>query len=176
MKRRLAPVVLLQLLIGIAMGTWPVVAAASSEVLTFQVWKTTRLEEARNTIERLQLEAALDRLPPVDRSPGEKAVVVKPAIEVVASPTNSRATVRVLRPEQRLNQAKINFEIAKELSIHDYIAVYLSQYSSRASMLEVAKKMSPEEVAELLMALRGVQAPSAPTAAEPSAGGVPPKR
>ncbi len=176
MKRRLAPLVLLQLLIGIAIGTgWPVVGAASSEVLTFQAWKTTRLEEARNTIERLQLEAALDRLPPVDRSPGEKAVVVKPAIDAATS-TNSRATVRVLRPEQRLNQAKINFEIAKELSIHDYIAVYLSQYSSRASMLEVAKKMSPEEVAELLLALRGVQAPSATTSAEPSVGGVPPKR
>lgn len=176
MKRRLAPMVLLQLLIGIAIGTWPVVGAASSEVLTFQAWKTTRLEEARNTIERLQLEAALDRLPPVDRSPGEKAVVVKPTIDATAAPVNSRAIVRVLRPEQRLSQAKINFEIAKELSIHDYIAVYLSQYSSRASMLEVAKKMSPEEVAELLLALRGVQAPNTAVTVEPSMSGVPPKR
>ena len=175
MKRRLAPLVLLQLLIGIAIGTWPIAATASSEVLTFQAWKATRLEEARNMIERLQLEAALDRLPPVERSPGEKAVVVKPAAEV-AVPTNSRANVRVLRPEQRINQAKINFEIAKELSIHDYIAVYLSQYSSRASMLEVAKKMSPEEVAELLLAMRGVQAPSAAAPLETSISGAPSKR
>ncbi|MBL7688335.1 MAG: hypothetical protein JNJ49_09890 [Bdellovibrionaceae bacterium] len=172
MKRGLAPVVLLQLLIGIAFGSWPVVGKASSEVLTFQAWKTTRLEEARNTIERLQLEAALDRLPPVDRSPGEKTVVVKSTTD--AAPASSRSGVRVLRPEQRLNQAKINFEIAKELSIHDYIAVYLSQYSSRASMLEVAKKMSPDEVAELLLALRGVQTPTVPI--EPSATSASPKR
>lgn len=156
MKRRLAPLVLLQIVLGLTIGTWPIVGAASSEILTFQAWKTSRLEEARNTIERLQLEVALDRLPPVDRAPGEKAVVVKQGVEVAT--TSSRVGARILRPEQRLNQAKINFEIAKELSIHDYIAVYLSQYSSRASMLEVAKKMSPEEVAELLVALRGIQA------------------
>ncbi len=163
----------------VAMGYSPAGSGASSEALTFQAWKATRIEEASNTIERLEMDVALDRLPPLERSPGEKMAVIKVVSGAAAAsvaPPAARTAPRALRPEQRLGQAKINYEIAKELTIQDYIAVYLSQYTSRASMVDIAKKLSAEEVAELLLALRGANSQGPAAAADLSSSGVQPKR
>ncbi len=163
----------------VAIGYSPAGSGASSEALTFQAWKASRIEEASSTIERLEMEAALDRLPPVERSPGEKMAVIKVVSGAAAAsvaPPAVRTAARALRPEQRLGQAKINYEIAKELTIQDYIAVYLSQYTSRASMVDIAKKLSAEEVAELLLALRGANSQGPAAATDLSSSGVLPKR
>ncbi len=54
---------------------------------------------------------------------------------------------------ERLRQLEFNLEIAQGLTIHDYFALYLKS-KSKAEMAEAIKKLSPDELSELLMAYR----------------------
>lgn len=126
----------------------PVVTVPGSEVLSFQAWKQLRVNEARSVLEKLQAE-----FPPTTSTP---SVVMK---ALPPGGVGRAALTRGPRAEQRLEQAKLNLEFAQDLTIHEYFVVYLSQFTpSRQLYLDVAKKMSTEETAEVLMALRSLQA------------------
>jgi hypothetical protein len=129
-------------------------------VLTYQAWKSLRTDEARLILERLTLEgqifAASNGAPGVDRMPGERQAVVAaaPAYGNVTSPSSRslpRASVRA-RQDSRVEQARMNLEIAQDLTINDYLQIYLSHFKTPDVLRDVARRMNPDEVAELLIA------------------------
>jgi hypothetical protein len=94
-------------------------------VMGFQSWRASRIEEARFNLDRMSSKVLADK---IDGSKGQKTT----------------------RPDHRLDQARLNVEIAQELTIHDYFQLYLNQFKGKDALLEAAKKLSPEDVAELL--------------------------
>ncbi len=151
-----------------AVATLPVgpgAAPALPAVLTFQAWKSLRTDEARLILERMTLEGqifAASGSMGADRSPGERQAVVRAAPNAVSpsagslpsalSPRSSpRAAVRP-RQDNRVDQARMNLEIAQDLTINDYLQIYLSQFKSAEVLRDVARRMNPDEVAELLFA------------------------
>ena len=117
-----------------------VVVPTPANVLTYQAWKSLRMDEARLVLERMTYENQLEKMPQIDRSPVPKPVAARP--------------VKGGRPERadaRIEQARMNLEIAQDLTVNDYLVIYLSQFKSREAMLDVARRMAPEEVADLLI-------------------------
>lgn len=129
-----------------------VVAKDGSAILTFQAWKNLRVEEARLVLERMILESQFEKMPVIDRSPGERQAVIRTAVEPVRQGIRPGGGVKTaLRPESRIEQARMNLEIAQDLMVNDYLVIYLSQFRSRDAILDVARRMPPEDVADLLM-------------------------
>lgn len=133
-------------------------APALPAVLTFQAWKSLRTDEARLILERMTLEGQIFAASgaAADRAPGERQAVVRvapgPAYLAAPSPRSSpRAAVRP-RQDNRVDQARMNLEIAQDLTINDYLQIYLSQFKSAEVLRDVARRMNPDEVAELLIA------------------------
>lgn len=118
-----------------------------SSVLGFQTWKASRVEEARNVLERLTTDGQLDRLSGPDRSPTPQT-----SAKGEAKKSQARPAAKGGRADQRVQQAQLNVEIAEELSVNDYFILYLSQLKSRDAFVEVARKLSPEEIADLILA------------------------
>ncbi|MCM2282362.1 MAG: hypothetical protein NDI61_11020 [Bdellovibrionaceae bacterium] len=140
--------ILVQIAVACAIGilAWEPAFAqgAEAEVLTFRAWKTMRVEDAKATLERIQAESGPERGIPAMERP-------------TAARSQTHAAGRVQKGgkgESRLQQAQINFEFATELTINDYFVLYLSQIRSEATVLEAAKKMSAEEVAQLMLAFK----------------------
>jgi hypothetical protein len=135
-------------------------------VMGFQAWKSSRVEEAKVQIDRLQSELGADRTQG-DRAPGEKIPVVNgPGAKSLAKDRLQKST----RADQRLQQAQLNLEIAQELSVNDYFVIYLSRFKERAAFQEAARKLSVDEAADLMMAYqRSIDMNSAPEAALPTA-------
>lgn len=124
-----------------APGDVPAVGVAN--VLTYQAWKSLRMDEARLVLERMTYENQLEKMPQIERSPiGSQ---VKP---VAAKPVKGG---RAERADARIEQARMNLEIAQDLTVNDYLVIYLSQFKSREAMVDVARRMAPEEVADLLI-------------------------
>lgn len=117
-------------------------------ILTFQAWKNLRIEEARLVLERMTYENQLEKMPVIERSPGEKEAVVRTVAPARAPQRGGRAESRI---ESRTEQARLNLEIAQDLTMNEYLAIYLSQFKTREAMLDIARRMPPEDVAELLM-------------------------
>ncbi len=105
-------------------------------VLGFQAWKTSRVDDAKANLDRIQLEKAANGRP-------DKKADAKEA----ATSRLQRAT----RSDQKLQQAQLNFEVAQELTVNDYFVLYLSQFKHRDAFVEAAKKLTPEEAADLMM-------------------------
>lgn len=119
--------------------------------LTFQSWKTLRVDEARLVLERLTLESQLERMPVVDRSPGEKQAVIRTAADATPRAMAQSRTTKLARADSRTEQARMNLEIAQDLTVNDYLVIYLSQFKSRDAILDVARRLTPEDIADLLM-------------------------
>lgn len=99
----------------------------SSGVLGFQPWKVSRIEEARATLEKIQADAQID----------------KPQ---AARPLEAKKNY------QRFQQAQLNLQIVQELTVSDYFTLYLSQLKDRSMMLDAARKLSADEIADLMLA------------------------
>jgi hypothetical protein len=96
--------------------------------MAFQAWKASRVDEAKAVLEKVQKPASIDPLK--KPLPGLKST----------------------RVDQKLQQAQLNLDIAQELSVNDYFVLYLTQFKQRDAFVEVAKKLTPEEIADLMMA------------------------
>ena len=105
--------------------------SAHADVMSFKAWKTQRVDEAKVAIQRLQIDAAL-----------ESASTFEKGGRAPAAP----------RADRRLEQARLNLEIVSELSTNDYFVLYLKPFKSKDAFLEAAKKLSPEEMGELMVA------------------------
>ncbi len=125
-------------------------------VLTFQAWKSLRTDEARLILERLTLESQMFAASTADRMPGERQAVVRAVpTSIEAAPPSVRSSPRAAlraRPDSRVEQARLNLEIAQDLTINDYLQIYLSQFKNPEVLRDVARRMNPDEVADLLMA------------------------
>lgn len=136
-------------------------------VLTFQAWKALRIEEARLVLERMMMETQIQQMQQTqnaaERSPGERQAVIRtqaapPALrQAVRGSRTGRVDQRLdaktdARGDGKVEQARINLEIAQELAITDYLQIYLSQFRTPDALRDVARRMNPEEVAELLVA------------------------
>lgn len=171
-----APAVLGSMVAG---APTPSASPTGPVALTFQAWKTLRIEEARFVLERMMMETQIQQMQQsqnaqlVDRAPGERQAVVRSipsapnegnapnaASQAIRSSRNARVDARSesmhnrqeSRSEIKVEQARINLEIANELTITDYLQIYLSQFRSPEVLRDVARRMAPEDVAELLMA------------------------
>ncbi len=138
------------------------VTAMSEETagpLTYQAWKSLRVDEARLVLERLTLESQFEKMPIIDRSPGERQAVIRTGETNTRPATVSRGT-KTGRPEKgpdsradsRAEQARMNLEIAQDLTVNDYLLIYLTQFKSREAILDVARRLAPEDIADLLVA------------------------
>ncbi len=119
-------------------------ALAEVTVVGFQAWKAARIDDARVSLEKLQVE----RSAPVVVS-GKRGDAGK-ANEAIAS-GRLQAAGKNLRVDSKLQQAQLNLELAQELAVNDYFVLYLSQLKGRDAFVEAAKKLTPEEAADLMM-------------------------
>ncbi len=102
-------------------------AQNESVVLGFQSWKNNRVDEAKTTLERLNSQ---------EKSSEKKS---------------GKSSNKTARPDQKIQQAQINLELAQELTVNDYFVLYLSQFKQKDAFIEAAKKLSADETAELMM-------------------------
>jgi hypothetical protein len=114
---------------------------AQADVLGFRAWKNQRIEDARASFERVKTESSGDR-----QIPSQSPVQVRTGITV--------GRVQRAGTSDRLKQARTDLEIATEFSINDYFVLYLSQQDGVDAINQAAKKMSPDEVAELMIAYK----------------------
>jgi len=111
----------------------------------FQSWKATRVEDARGALEKLQFERSGSALANTKRAESGKSNETLTGSRLQLAPKN-------LRVDSKRPQAQLNFELAQELTINDYFVLYLSQLKGREAFLEAAKKLTPDEAADLMMA------------------------
>lgn len=112
--------------------------SAQAEVVGFQAWKTNRVDEARINLEKLQNDKTV---PPLAIAPKQSQ---KPESRLQVSQKSARGDFKI-------QQAQTNLELARELTVNDYFVLYLSQLKSRDAFVEAARKLSPEEMADLMM-------------------------
>ncbi|HVK62173.1 MAG TPA: hypothetical protein VM432_11510 [Bdellovibrionales bacterium] len=117
-------------------------------VLGFQAWKATRVEEAKQQLEKVKVENP----PKTDLKPQQ--------------PQSAARQQKFARVDQRLSQAQLNLEIAEDFSVNDYFVLYLNQFKDRSAFIEAAQKLNSQEAADLMMAyqkhLAAAAAPDAP--------------
>lgn len=107
---------------------------AAVNIESYQDWKNARIEEAQSQLERLQ-------------GKQEKGISGKREARA-ASGANANSS----KLDPKIRQAQENLDLARELTVNDYFLLYLRQFREREAFIEAAKKMTPEEVADLLMA------------------------
>jgi hypothetical protein len=138
------------LIILLAAITSGELARADVSVVSFQAWKTSRIEETRGTLEKLQQQ--------------EKPVAGK------KQDAKTLAAAKNLKSDPKFQQAQLNLEIAQELTVNDYFILYLSQFNAREAFVEAARKLSPEESADLMMSYqKTMAAPQAENVRPPTA-------
>ena len=114
---------------------------ADLSVMGFQTWKASRIDDAKTAVERLS-----------DPEKESATPVPKSARRGKQDPgSRLQLATKTGRLDQRLQQAQINLEIAQELTVNDYFVLYLSQFKQKEAFIEAAKKLSPEEAADLMM-------------------------
>ena len=101
---------------------------SANGILSYDLWKSRRVQEARDVYHRIIRE-------------------LKSARQISASPT------KLIRLNRRVEQARTNIDIAKELNSHDYFIAYLTEHfpGDRVSLLQAINKMSSSDIAEILI-------------------------
>lgn len=137
----------------------------SSEPLPFGLWKEHQVVEAKNQVVRLsnrihllktgryKMESVRIDGEPLLGSAGEKEYQdLKASASGVDDDTLKKAEAKVLKSvEDKMKMALENLQYAKELSIDDYLVVYLSRFKDDAEALQrVVGKLSQEELVEIL--------------------------
>ncbi len=106
---------------------------ARADVISFQDWKKLKINEAQ--------------------------------IQSLPTETSRAAAANIAKANksQKLEASKLALQIAQELTIEDYFALYLSQFKDRADFVEAAKKLNATEMGDLLLILKSsLGRPSAP--------------
>jgi hypothetical protein len=118
---------------------------AEVSVTGFQVWKAARIEEARGALEKSQGERS------VPSNANTKRLEPGKIVETIAG-GRLQLAVKNPRVDSKLQRVQLNFELAQELTVNDYFVLYLSQLKGREAFIEAAKRLTPEESADLMMA------------------------
>lgn len=128
--------------------TFLVSAAATAEILTFQEWKVQQIYLAQKEVHTA---AATKKEQPSRRPRGVVA-----DSQAFASPVKdmARKELQKMAGENRAEElAQARLQAARELTVQDYFEIYLNSQPNREKAFEeVAKKLSSEEMADLLLA------------------------
>lgn len=132
----------------------PEIQIKNASVRGFKEWKSEKVQEALARVIRHRTEIEQEKLKAEKQSAavafhevmsGEKAS----SLSKTPTPVSARAKL-----EAQLKQSQFSLEVAKELAVTDYFALYLSQFpDKKKAFADAASKMTPDEVAELLNAL-----------------------
>lgn len=118
----------------------PLGAKNASDLRSFREWKAEKVKAATEKVDHVQAQIQ----------------------------THKGAGLRDL--EQQLSQEQWNLEVAQDLSITDYLVLYLASKGSAAQLTEAARKLSPEETAQILEAyLRSLGSSSTAATLPPAA-------
>lgn len=120
-------------------------------VLSFKEWKQSRLQntlnrcgELKKTLQESKTELKSRQLALDNQDPN--------LLKTKKSELQSRS-IELLSIESQLKNEQMNYEMAKDLTVTDYFAGYLSKLSySKEALKSAAQKLSPEEVAEIMSA------------------------
>lgn len=118
-------------------------------VQTYSEWKNTRVQLAQQKSSSLKTIIDLKKSAKRDVAQGKDPnLAIKAGTEAASGPD-----AQVERLERQLQQENYSLEMAKDLTVSDYFAGYLTKVSDKkAAFAEVAGKLSPAEVAELMNA------------------------
>ncbi|NQZ02429.1 MAG: hypothetical protein HRT45_17360 [Bdellovibrionales bacterium] len=156
----------------------------NAEPYSFQRWKDHQVVEARNQVVRLTnrmhlLKTGRYKLDteqmPLLEAEDEKLYKELKALGDDKKTEKAETEQLLLKSvESRMQMAIENLQIAKDLSIDDYLAVYLSRYSEDTSALKrLVDRLSKEEVLELLQArLKPSESADELSIAPPTAAGI----
>ncbi|MGE5085016.1 MAG: hypothetical protein ACM3MG_01850 [Bacillota bacterium] len=123
---------------------------ASSTVKSYREWKTEKISVAQLRVSSLkaQLDARKQARSIAQGTDPNLARTGRTGVEAV--PTRD---ISVEKIERQLREEQYDLEVAKDLSVTDYFVGYLTKIQDKKSAFkEVAGKLSPEEVAELMTA------------------------
>ncbi len=143
---------------------------AGADVQSYKEWKMARVHGSQTRIVSIKNQ--------IDNRRAVKAAIAAqgtdPNLQLRTKGTieaASTADYTVEKLERQLKAEQYNLELAQDLSVTDYFAGYLTKVQNKKSAFaEVAGKLSPEEVAELMNAYAnsvfGAHASDLPASAE----------
>ncbi len=114
---------------------------ARAEIMSFQDWKKFKVDQAQAQVAQ----------------PSKTAEAASAGPLPASSPNTNK------NKSPKIEASKLALQIAQELSIEDYFALYLSQFHERSDFIDAAKKLSPSELADLLLTLKSSLARETPT-------------
>lgn len=125
-------------LLLIALVAMPEQVWAQDKVKSYREWKTDKVQEVETRVSSLKTRLTLRKTDPnLARSSGG----------------TEGKDIESQRLESQLRNEQTSLEMAKELTVSDYFAGYLTKLSDKNSAFkEVAGKLTAEEVAELMAA------------------------
>lgn len=138
---------------------------AGAEVKSYREWKMGRVQLAQGKISSLKTQ--IDS----KKNPRQVATGIDPNLANASSlEAGTSSDISVEKLERQLRMEQYDLEVAKDLSVTDYFVGYLTKVQDKKSAFnEVAGKLTPEEVAELMTAYAnsvfGAQASDLPTSA-----------
>lgn len=147
---------LLLLIATVALMAMPEQVWAQNKIKSYREWKTDKVQEVETRV--LGLKSRLSQ------RKGD------PNLARAAGATEGK-DLESQRLEIQIRNEQMSLEMAKELTVSDYFAGYLTRVSDKSSAFkEVAGKLSAEEVAELMTAYAdsvfGTQSGSLPASAQ----------
>jgi len=121
------------ILLSVCMGMNALAAKKQDSILSFKDWKSIQVVDHKNRVARLKNQILfLKRNPRRDLSTVDQESLYH-------------------KKAKLLDRAKNDLQIATELGFQDYLAVYLRSIGqSQSNLKSVAKKLSEEQVVELL--------------------------
>lgn len=130
----------------IAFMALTVLGAEAGAVQSYKEWKNCRVQEAQQRVSVLKTQ--------IDSKKNSRRDIAQGKDPNLAMKTGTEANMpEVQLLERQLRQEADNLDIAKDLTVSDYFAGYLTKVKDqKAAFNEVAGKLSAEEVAELMSA------------------------
>lgn len=124
------------------MAPTAVSTASSHQFKSYREWKMDQVQEAQGKVSSIK--TILDQ----KKQTRQLAQGTDPNLAMRKGGSEADANL-----EKQLQQELFDLEVAKDLSVTDYFVGYLTKVNDKKSAInEVAGKLSPEEVAELMTA------------------------
>lgn len=130
---------------------WALIALsidAGAEVKSYREWKTDKVQVAQGKVSSLKAQIDSKKSGRTAAHSVDPNLAHRPTLEAVSS-----QDMPVEKLERQLREEQYTLEVAKDLSVTDYFVGYLTKVQDKkAAFHEVAGKLTPEEVAELMTA------------------------
>lgn len=130
-----------------------VVCHQASAIQSYREWKGFQIQEAQTKIQSLKLQIEQRKQETTMKRYVAQGKDPNMALGRSAMEATPGADLQVERLERQLQQEMYDLDLAKDLSVSDYFAGYLTKMKDKkAAFSEVAGKLSPDEVADLMTA------------------------